>query len=142
MDILSSFLGYRDFLTDQEIKKYIMNSKNHSSDENDDEIQSMLIFKTSKQKTWILTSSIRLYCLLDDIRKDKPLITWSIPKKEIVEDGELILDIRVRNKRDKKHTGLIDFGEKHRWWLYTKKLLGDDNEAGEKIKSFVKETLS
>lgn len=140
MNFLQSFLGYREFLEQNEIKSFIRNSTDYSVAEDDDIIRTLPIFETSKQKTWIISTSKRLYCTLDDKRKHKAKITWSLPKKELVDNNNIILDIKVRDIEGKKKTGLIDFGYKHQRWYYSRKLLGTKTKAQKKIIAFLEKS--
>lgn len=116
------FLGYRDnFLTKEEIVKYISKSLNYKSNiEGIDNANAILIFDTSKQKTWLVATNERLYCILDDIRESEPHINWSMSKQKLISNNSLKISISAKEKS--KDTGLVDIGETHKGWLYSKKL--------------------
>ena len=119
MNLPEVFLGYRDFMSKSEITSFIRKSKHFDAQKEDPkDAGALLIFQTSKQQTWIVSTSERLYCILDDIRKDNPNINWSMPKDAILKGNRMTLDITTREKSDK--TGLVDIGSKHRNWLFTK----------------------
>ncbi len=138
MELLNSIIGYRDFASEQEIKAHIKKSPSYSLEEENDEKNLMLLFHTTKQKTWIVASKMRLYCILDDVRKERPKITWSIPKVDIIEEEDLKIEIKARNRIQKKRTGSIDFGEDHQRWLYSRDLLGNSESAKMKVQEFLK----
>ncbi len=119
MIIKQLFLGGRNFFDKTDIENYINQSKNYNRDKTVAE-GSLLIFKTSKQHTWLVLSSKRLYCILDDIRKPKPHINWSISNSKLISGNDIILELIARDKSE--NTGLIDIGQDHKNWLFSKSL--------------------
>ena len=114
MSLARNLLGYREFWEPDAIRQIIENAPEFNpSSESVDEARTLLIFETSKQRTWLVATAIRLYCVLDDVRKDKPRLQWSVLKGEAAH-------IETRSKTDQ--TGLVDIGTRHRWWLYSKRL--------------------
>ncbi len=112
------FLGYRELATTQEIIDYVAGTELFDGESEDKEsTATMLIFDTSKQRTWLLATSARMYCVLDDIRKTAPRLQWTMDRDELVKDGEVIASIGSREKSAR--TGKLDIGS-HRGWLYTK----------------------
>ncbi len=118
MKLSSRILGYREFWGEEDIRFLIKRSKNFTSDESPDKAKSLLIFQTSKQQTWLVSTSKRLYCILDDIRKRSPKIQWSTAKESFGSGANYIAAISTRTKTEK--TGLVDIGPMHKNWLYTK----------------------
>jgi len=107
------------FRHEERIKKWIENSKNYA-DEEPNSAQLLRIFSTSKQRTYLVSTPKRMYCILDDSRKDNPHINWSIARNEVEKDGKVIVPISTSDKTD--NTGLVDIGPKHKNWLFTKAL--------------------
>lgn len=128
-------LGSRSLLDEADIVETIKDSKNYRRelDEGDNPVV-LPIFKTSKQRTWLVATNRRLYCILDDNRKEKPRINWSMSKKNIAEDGDIVLEIQSRDKTEK--TGLVDIGPGHKNWLYSKNLFAD-RDIADKIRDIV-----
>ena len=120
MKLSALLFGDRDFYTSKDIEKFIVNSKNYSGIDEIDNTDSLLIFETSKQRTWLVVSPKRLYCILDDIRKNESNINWSMKKDKLIQNNTVFLEIITKDKSDK--SGLIDFGPTHKNWLYSKKL--------------------
>lgn len=116
-----------------DIKNTIKNSKNYNQ-EDPKSAQVLNFFSTSKQRTYLVATSERLYCILDDVRKEKPHINWSMPKSDVKGVDGLKLDITSRDKTAK--IGLVDIGNKHRKWLYTKDLF-----PSKEIKASIQEFL-
>jgi hypothetical protein len=115
-DFFDSNAGFRSI---DDIKSTIKKSKDYNG-EDPTSANTLKFFSTLKQRTYLVATAHRLYCILDDIRKKSPHINWSLPKSDIKDYNGVKLIITSRNKTDK--TGLIDIGEKHKRWLYTKKL--------------------
>lgn len=123
MSIKSFFLGLREFKSKADIIGYITKSKHFdASKESTDKANALKIFETSNQQTWLVATDERLYCILDDVRKPKPHINWSIPRSQIISGGDVILRITARNSRKHKSIGLVDFGPHHKNWFYSKVL--------------------
>ena len=120
-EIAQLFSDRNSFESKEVIIDSIRNSKNFT-DKNEDtqKADALIIFMTSRQHTWLVCTEERLYCILDDLKNKRPHINWSLPKSELVHDSKLIIKINSRNKT--ADTGLVDIGENHRGWLYSKKL--------------------
>lgn len=132
MNYSKRLIGYREFWGTSNIQALIKTSKHFDSkSENVHSAESLIIFSTSKQQTWLVTTEKRLYCILDDIRKPKPRVQWSSPKEKLLEPNQ----ITTRPKSNK--SGLINLGDDHKNWLYSKKLF-----KNAPIESSVKKLLS
>ncbi len=121
------------FRSQDKIKEWIKTSNNYAAETPQDS-QIFLFFKTSKQRTYLVATEVRLYCILDDSRTSEPHINWSMGKKELVENGALKISISARNKG--KTSGFVDIGEKHKDWLYSKDLFRS-KAIEEEMKSFI-----
>ncbi len=121
MKLADLFVGRPDFASKQKIIEYVRASKNFDATAEDlSKADALLIFSTSKQHTWLVASSERLYCVLDDIRKDEPHINWSIPRRSVVSHGQIVLPIQIQDKSN--FTGLLSIGDARKDWMYTKRL--------------------
>lgn len=121
MSIVKSMLGYRKFWSEEKIRDLITKSKKfNSGHESVEKSSCLLLFETSKQRTWLVASSQRLYCVLDDVRKERPKLQWSILKLDLLHDNNLETLIKTRTKTEK--TGLVDIGTNHKNWLYSTRL--------------------
>jgi hypothetical protein len=124
MKIADLLSGRADFASKREVIEFIKNSKNFdASSENTSQSDALLIFSTSKQHTWLVASSVRLYCLLDDLRNDAPHVNWSIHKAKLISADAVTLKLSVRDKTE--YTGLLAIEGVNREWLYTKRLFSD-----------------
>lgn len=131
-------LGYRDFLNDGEIRAFIVNYENLHTLEDISTFKLLNFFETSTQRSWLVRTKEKMYCVLDDVTKPEPIISWSMPNKNIVNDnGEVILNIYAYDKY-KQNTGLVDFGENHRSWLYSKKLFDNPEKLKDEIQNLAK----
>ncbi len=138
-EFINVLLGRRDFYSKNGIIKFVKNSKNYDSDKEDlDQADALKIFETSKQRTWLVSTNKRLYNILDDNRKNKPHINWSIPKRNIITDNKISLDIITHDYSEK--SGLVDIGSKHEGWFYSKNLFNKSNIKKE-IQNLIKRTM-
>lgn len=120
MDVRKFFLGEAEFEPANEISRKIRESKNFDpKSENPEQTQSLLIFQTSKQQTWLVASRARLYCILDDVNRSFTRVQWSMEKNELVSGRRVTVTISVNDKSPT--TGTVDIGD-HKAWLYSKKL--------------------
>lgn len=121
----------RRFLEANEITQSITTSKNYSLDGTDPkEASALLFFQTRKQQTWLVRTGKRLYCILDDIRKPAPHINWSMSMGDVVNKAKnaLKIEIGVRERSNiSRSAGLLDIGNSHRDWLYSKKLFASES---------------
>ena len=136
MAILNNILGYRDFSPIEVIKDFISRNLPSEPSENIGSAKELLLFETTRQKTWLLVSNLRLFCILDDIAKDTFEVRWVMKKSEIIEAGKIILPIAVHPEY-KENTGLIDFGEKQKDWLFSKSLFS----TAAKLKSAIEDLI-
>lgn len=119
-DLVAKLLGRRDFYTQNDIICHVRKSKNYnSSKENLDQAKVLKIFHTSKQKTWLILTNERMYCILDDNREEMPHVRWSIPKSDIIDGNKISIDIKIRDCSEK--SGIVDIGSKV-GWKFSKKL--------------------
>jgi len=126
MKISSVILGRRDFYSNEEIIDFTKKSKNYNpEEENTHNAEALMIFQTSNQQTWLVSTNERLYCILDDIRNDEPNINWSVAKERLTAEGQVTIEINARDKSGK--TGLVDIGPEHKNWLFSKGLFKEKN---------------
>ncbi|SIO53737.1 hypothetical protein SAMN04488055_5470 [Chitinophaga niabensis] len=132
MNLINTILGFRNFCKVDEIKRFIHISI--SLDKSEDLVFSghILLFKTSRQQTWIIISNIRLICVLDDISKDNFEIRWDLDKHLVLFESKVILEITVEPHYSRR-SGIINFGEYHKNWLYTKKLFPHPKDLKQKL---------
>lgn len=125
------------FRSESEIKKWIVKSRNYQG-EDTSIAKSFLYFSTSKQRTYLVATNKRLYCILDDSRKEKPHINWSMPRKDVLDNNRLMFSITTRDKSNK--TGLADIGIKHKNWLFSKELFSS-SDIESSMKEFIESSM-
>lgn len=139
-ELAAFFLGWRDFWARESVAAHITQSVNFdATSESPLDAKTLLLFETSKQHTWLVATRQRLYCILDDVRKPEPHINWSMGRSRIVSDGEVILEIRSRNRGEQ--TGLVDLGPDHRGWLYTRDLF-EGGDVVSAIRDFLTKAMA
>jgi len=137
-ELMAKLLGRRDFCSLNEIIDFAKKSKHYNSNkENLNQAKALKIFQTSKQKTWLVSTNKRLYCILDDNREEIPHVKWSIPKSDIIDDDKISIEIKTREHSEK--SGLVDIGPKV-GWKYSKKLFTKVN-IKKSIKNLITETM-
>ena len=140
----SSFFSARIQLkTESDIKESIKRSKDFNSEAEAPEMShALLYFTTSKQQTWLVATSERLYCILDDVKEAEPSIKWSMAKVELVEGitVKLKIDTRARKWRPNSPHGIVNFGPNHKDWLYTKRLFYN-NTIEDRVKFLIDNTM-
>ena len=89
------------------------------NDSAEDTLSSILVFKTSKQETWLTVTEHGLSCRIDDTRKGKGGPQWTLTKTQVAE----ILNANAYhvNSGYKVRTGTFSIGPR-RNWLYSKVL--------------------
>ena len=136
----AEFISLReDFESYEGIARSISNSKNFNPEtENPGDADALLIFSTAKQQAWLVATSERLYGVVDDLRKEKPRINWSIPKRKLVSGESVSAKLISRDKNEL--SGFIDIGEACTNWLYTKRLFVEDHIKNQ-VRSLIKRKM-
>jgi hypothetical protein len=128
-----------DFEPHERIVRSISSSKNFNPEtENPGDADALLIFSTAKQQAWLVATSERLYGVVDDLRKEKPRINWSIPKRKLVSGESVSTKLICRDKNEL--SGFIDIGDVCTNWLYTKRLFVDDH-INKQVRSLIKRKM-
>ena|SRR5205807_6696047 len=118
--LVNFLLGKRDLKGPDEIAEFIKNAPEFDpSTEHPDKSGALLLFRTSQQQTWLVATSERLYCVLDDVREAEPQINWVMQKSELVSNGDLIVPISVSEYS--RNSGRVNIGT-HKNWLFSKAL--------------------
>lgn len=131
---LSTFFDNKAFFrSDTEIKQWIRQSKNYDN-ESLESTSLFMFFSTSKQRTYLVATPKRLYCILDDSRKKSPHLNWSMPVNDVVDGHDLLFTITTKDKS--KATGLVDISDKHKNWLFSKDLFASTN-IEDSMKTFI-----
>ncbi len=113
------------FRTSEQITDAVRTSKNYQQ-EPVSNARLMNFFKTSKQRSYLVATDQRVYCIVDDNRKSQPVVNWSEPLASFNQNA-----ISFAEKSDR--TGLVNFGENHKHWLYTKSLFSDTDEFEQQL---------
>lgn len=116
--VVMAILGYKTYLRPLE-----QSSENEpedaTNDEAEDKLENILVFKTSKQKTWLSITDQGLHCRIDDIRDGKGGPQWTLTK---IQAAEILKTNTYRvNPGYRVRTGMFTLGPR-RNWLYSKDL--------------------
>jgi len=118
-------LGRGEFKSRKEIIDVVKSFAGNGGEDFDD-AETLLIFQTSTQQTWLVATNQRLYCVLDDLNKSFTRVQWATTSTELRKVGDKFSEISVRDKNDR--VGLLQIG-KHKNWLYSKNLFTGENVA-------------
>lgn len=121
-------IGPGGFLTADGVEQLVSESALTHHDETVRE--TFLLFRTERQRTWLVTTSRSLYCILDDenTRADGRLIQWRLP---------LSAAQPIRAREHKPGAGLLDVGPRKRW-LYSTSLHPQPQELERSVASLIR----
>ena len=130
------YFGERSKADNYQIIESVKKSKayNKSGNESTSDAKALLLWDAKYQNSWLVRTNERIYKMLDDIRKDRPIINWS-RKIERFKDDDIVFAIDY-----KLNTGKIKFKHKpHKEYRYSKKLFSNYNKDIKSIiTSFIK----
>jgi hypothetical protein len=89
----------------------------------------LLLFRTERQRTWIVATTDHVYCLLDDVRTRQAdrTVQWRISRSGAQP---------IRAYITPKGNHVVDIGDKRRW-LYSKRLHSNANELERVLRALV-----
>lgn len=117
---LNFLLGKRELFEADKIAEFINTAHEFDAQrENTKNAGVLLLFKTSEQQTWLIATSERLYCVLDDIKHPKPEIRWTMPRHELVAHDSV--SVHIRTRKHTENSGRVDI-DGHTGWLFSKSL--------------------
>lgn len=116
------------FLTSENIRDIVQTSSYLASDEKIHQV--MIVFKTSKQRTWLVSTNKQVFFLLDDenTRKSKRIIQLRQKLQE---------SLPVITEKRKNSAYVFKLGNNSRFYYYSKNILGDLTQAKSKLESFI-----
>lgn len=116
--VILAVLGYKTYLKPPEQASQ-KEPDDAFVDEAEDRLTSILVFKTSKQETWLTITDKGLNCRIDDTRVGRGGSQWTLEKSQATQ----ILNSNLFhvNSGYKVKTGTFTLGPK-RNWLYSKVL--------------------
>jgi hypothetical protein len=136
---LRKFLpGRNDFKSADEIVRLINETVSHGSRKQIEHAETLLIFQTSRQQTWLVGTNQRLYNVLDDLNNGFTKVQWILPKGQLVKNGRIDVKVATRTKTDE--TGLLDIGERQ-GSMFSKRLF-DERDLVEKIQDMILRKMS
>lgn len=143
MSFLSKILGYRDFSKKNEILEELRKYKfeKFGDSENLDDTHHLIFFKTRRQQTWLVATNQNLYCVLDDISLNTFDIKWNISKQNLIDQDKVILTISVVSEYS-ENSGKINFGERHKGWLYSKSIFKEPKELKQAIHNLLMSAMT
>jgi hypothetical protein len=121
------------FYTETGLDKLL--SETGELDANENVIKRLLLFKIDSQHTWLITTSKRLFCLLDDTetRKKGSLVQWKVKLDSFDQE-------KVRAYRSSSGNDVVDLGRRAPW-LYSKRLHPNTSKLENEIRRLVEDAL-
>lgn len=88
----------------------------------------LLIFRTKRQRTWLVATAGSLFCLLDDARTQQSdrLVQW---RQQVT---ALPIPVGTRPSKRDGHLGLLDIGSRQNW-LYSRGLFDGPDDVVSKV---------
>jgi len=123
------FLGLRQLREESAIRDLGNRATGHSV------TGALLLFETSKQRTWLVCTAHELVCVLDDLRHPEPDIQWKMSREQLMEADELKIDISQEPFSDQ--SGKLNIGSSHRGWLFSRRLFGPDGSPVEAVRKLI-----
>lgn len=135
--VVMAVLAYRTYLRPPEQEE--VEPENASDNQAEDSLREILLFRTSKQKTWLAVTEQGLCCRVDDTRPGKGGPQWVLSKAE----AKAILDSGAYhvNPGYKVRTGTFTIGPR-RNWLYTKSLFPEPDYLETVLKKLLENASS
>jgi hypothetical protein len=136
---LAAALAYREFWSADQVRELVTRRKEAAErryasshgptvkvDQRD--IRLMLLFTTPTQRSWLAVNGLSLFCVLDDLRKEKPTVQWLANRTDAHP---------VRANYDHSTTsGILHLGTHGRDWLYSKDLF-QDRDVVDAVRQFI-----
>lgn len=136
--VVMAYLGYRTYLKapEQETEAEPESASDESADE---KLREILVFRTTKQKTWLTVDERGLSCRIDDSRSGKGGRQWTFSKSQT----RAILDSHAYsvNPGYKVNTGTFSLGPRKNW-LYTKALFPEPDYLMSVLKELLENASS
>jgi len=124
------YFGKRELLNIPDIIKAVQKSINYNKDNDEklDNANAILLYEKPDRRSWIVKTNKRVYKILDDKTKGRPIINWS---EEAQKFNKMVNNVVVKYR--KEALGLLEFPNKP-----NKKYYFDPNlHQGKDIKNFL-----
>lgn len=129
----------KHFRSKEHILKTITLSEYYDSNlENFISADALLLFSTSRQKTWLVSTKYRLYCILDDIRRPEPVLAWVKDREQLFENKNF--KPKLQPKDQSNSVGTINIGPKEQEWYFSKPLFSN-NDVVATLTKFVENNM-
>lgn len=126
------------FHSKSKIKKWIIKSNKYQK-EDPSSAKLFLFFSTKKQRTYLVATNKVLYCITDDARRSEPQINWAMPSNKVLDKNGLMFSIKFKKDKSDK-TGVVDIGENHKKWLFSKKLFSS-SDIESSMRKFIESSM-
>ena len=125
------------FYSKEEIRELVQKRTGGESREWIDPVKkSLLIFRTAKQQTWLVTTASTLFVVLDDAktRTSKKLVQTSFPKLQA-------LPLTTQNSERIQGKKVVRFAAQETWWYYSRELFPTSKSFADAVKDLITDQL-
>lgn len=111
MRLSSFFKAPRPFVSITDLK-FTLSELDHPQNEDFERAEALLIFESARQKTWLIATNLRLYCLFDIAAEERPRVKWKIDKSHLVSDDDGVI-VKLSLRESTRRTGFIQINDKN-----------------------------
>ena len=123
-----------DFYSEQDIRELVTTKSNLGRA--DTVKGTLLIFETSKQHTWLVTTERYIYILLDDNKtRDKDRLIQTFFEKAKTQPLE------IRDSSKSKGSRVVKFAAEETWWFYSRKLFPTNEKLTKAVQRLINNNL-
>jgi hypothetical protein len=126
---LGFLLGRDEFSPESKIVSSIEEFERFQSEELQEKVDTLLVFKSETQQCWLVFTSLRMYFVIDDIDKGIIKTLWARDKNNIISND--LINIHLKEESYSKETGKLYFGKMNNSILFTKSLFRNKSISGE-----------
>jgi hypothetical protein len=89
------YYGLRAPCTPEEIIRLVRSSRRYTQDETTEDARALLLFEVGVRASWLVSTNLRLYKLMDDRREATPIVNWSVSLDQARESGVRVICQRL-----------------------------------------------
>ncbi|EKO3803710.1 hypothetical protein NTE05_000875 [Vibrio harveyi] len=126
--MLNFLLGRSSFSKKEQVIESIRSFERFSNNENIQDADALLIFKSDTQQCWLVFTNLRMYFVLNDTEKSLLKPMWARDRENLVEHNRV--NLHLKEEKHSKETGKLYFGNMNNGIYYTYSLFQSAGLAG------------
>ncbi|CAK1839780.1 conserved hypothetical protein [Vibrio crassostreae] len=126
--MLNFLLGRSSFSKKEQVIESIRSFEKFSNNENIENADALLLFKSDTQQCWLVFTNLRMYFVLNDTEKSLLKPMWARDKQNIVVRNRV--QLHLKEEKHSKETGKLYFGNMNNGIFYTYSLFQSTSIAG------------